>query len=138
MSAAVGEKQPIRMSALRAVPVRRVCARFDSADTTDNNSRRKRGLVVAISDFLYPAGFSDGLRLLRWAGHEVFCLQTLAADDLSMELHGDTRLVCAETAQSLMPPFRPASGGSMKTRSGIGTNRSHGSVPGRKSPIAAQ
>ena len=33
------EKKPIRISSLRMIPVRRLLARFDSADTTDNNRR---------------------------------------------------------------------------------------------------
>ena len=39
MSSTVATKRPIALSRLRAVPVRRVRGRFDSAATTEDNRR---------------------------------------------------------------------------------------------------
>ena len=61
---------------------------------------RKRGLVLVISDFLFPGGFDDGLSFLQWHNHDVFCLQTLAPEDLKWDFVGDCDLTCVESNES--------------------------------------
>ncbi len=59
----------------------------------------KKGIVLVISDFLYPTGFEEGLQLLQGMKHDTFCLQIHNPEDLSCELKGDVELQCVETKQ---------------------------------------
>jgi uncharacterized protein (DUF58 family) len=61
--------------------------------------RRRRGLVIVISDFLFPGGFEEGLRYLHWHKHDVFCLQTQDATDRVCDLKGDIELECIEAGR---------------------------------------
>ncbi len=67
------------------------CARLFQA------RHRKKGLVAIISDFLFPGGFSDGLKRLTGLGHEVHAIQILAESDLRCDWKGDADLECVET-----------------------------------------
>ncbi len=58
---------------------------------------RRRGIVVVISDFLFPAGFDDGLKFLQWHRHDVFCLQVQDETDTKCDWKGDIELTCVET-----------------------------------------
>lgn len=69
---------------------------------------RRRGLVLVISDFFFPGGFDDGLSFLQWHGHEVFCLQVLARDDVKWDRTGECQLTCVETAQAARVTITPA------------------------------
>jgi len=60
---------------------------------------RKKGMVLVVSDFLYPNGFEQGLRLLQGLKHDVYCLQIHDKDDLNCDLKGDVELECVETKQ---------------------------------------
>jgi len=60
----------------------------------------KKGIVLIISDFLYPTGFNEGLRLLQGMKHDTFCLQIHDAADLKCDLKGDVELQCVETKKS--------------------------------------
>ena len=60
---------------------------------------RRRGVVIVISDFLFPGGFTEGLKFLTWHKHDVFCLQTLDDNDLKCDWKGDIDLTCIETGQ---------------------------------------
>ena len=60
---------------------------------------RRRGLVVVLSDFLFPTGFEEGLRFLQYHNHEVFCLQVQDENDLRCDWKGDLELECVETGQ---------------------------------------
>ncbi len=60
----------------------------------------KRGMVIVISDFLMPHGFSEGLKLLQWHNHDVFCLQVHDPNDLECNWKGDVDVECIETHQS--------------------------------------
>ncbi|MGJ8654888.1 MAG: DUF58 domain-containing protein [Akkermansiaceae bacterium] len=60
----------------------------------------KKGMVLIISDFLYPNGFNDGLRLLQGLRHDVFCLQIHDPQDLECDMKGDVLLECIETKKS--------------------------------------
>jgi uncharacterized protein (DUF58 family) len=60
---------------------------------------RRKGIIVVISDFLFPAGFDDGLKFLQWNRHEVFCLQVQDENDTKCDWKGDVELTCVETGQ---------------------------------------
>ncbi len=59
--------------------------------------RRRRGVCVVISDFFTPGGYQRGLDILRWARHDVFCLQVLDPAELTCDWKGDIELDCVET-----------------------------------------
>ena len=60
---------------------------------------RRRGIVIVISDFLFPSGFDDGLKFLQYHRHDVFCLQVQDDLDTKCDWKGDVDLTCAETGQ---------------------------------------
>ena len=60
---------------------------------------RKKGMVIVISDFLFPHGFTEGLKLLQWHGHDVFCLQVHDPADLTCDWKGDVDVECVETGK---------------------------------------
>jgi len=60
---------------------------------------RKKGMVLVVSDFLYPKGFESGLRLLQGLKHDVYCLQIHDENDLSCNIKGDVELECVETQE---------------------------------------
>lgn len=60
--------------------------------------RRKKGVVLVISDFFFPKGYEDGLRFLQWAGHDVFALQVHDPSDLTCPWLGDLEIECVETS----------------------------------------
>ncbi len=59
---------------------------------------RRRGVVIVLSDFLFPQGFDDGLGFLHWHKHDVFCIQTQDDNDRVCDWKGDVELHCVETA----------------------------------------
>jgi uncharacterized protein (DUF58 family) len=68
---------------------------------------RKRGLVVVISDFLFPDGADAAFKLLQWHGHDVFCIQVQDEADRRCELRGDCELDCVETGRRLRVTVTP-------------------------------
>jgi len=60
---------------------------------------RRRGVVIAISDFLFPTGFEEGLKFLQWHKNEVFCLQVQDKNDLKCDFKGDVELECVESGR---------------------------------------
>lgn len=64
--------------------------------TTFCTTRRKRGMVVVISDFFHPGGFGRGLDVLRYYQHELFMLHVTSGSDANPPLRGDVRLVDSE------------------------------------------
>jgi uncharacterized protein (DUF58 family) len=58
---------------------------------------RRRGLVIVLSDFLFPDGFEDGLRFLQFHRHDVYCLQIQDGTDTKCHWKGDVDLECVET-----------------------------------------
>ncbi len=58
---------------------------------------KKRGIVVVLSDFLFPRGYDEGLKLLQWHRHDVFCIQVQDRADRSCDLRGDVELQCVES-----------------------------------------
>lgn len=61
--------------------------------------QKRRGMVIVISDFLFPGGFEEGLRFLQWNRHDVFCIQVQDRADRECHLKGDVELQCIESGQ---------------------------------------
>jgi uncharacterized protein (DUF58 family) len=62
--------------------------------------QRRRGMVITVSDFLFPGGFEEGLQLLQWNHHDLFCIQVQDRNDRRCDLRGDVELACVETGAS--------------------------------------
>jgi len=73
---------------------------FSSCVRAFDARHRKKGVVLVISDFLYPGGFEDGLKRLSGVGHDVYCLQLHDSNDLSCDWKGDVDIECVETGQT--------------------------------------
>jgi len=67
----------------------------------------RRGLVVVLSDFLFPDGFEEGLRFLQFHGHEVYCLQVQDDRDTKYDWLGDADLDCVETGERMRVTISP-------------------------------
>ena len=63
---------------------------------------KRRGLVVAVSDFYDDAEALVEMRRLSRMGHEVVVVQTLSAEELTLPSHGAVEFVDAETNQTLV------------------------------------
>lgn len=61
----------------------------------------KKGVVIVASDFLFPGGYEQGLKLLNWCKHDVFCIQTLDKEDLAIDARGDLNLECVESGENM-------------------------------------
>lgn len=60
---------------------------------------KKRGMVIVVSDFFFPAGFEDGLKFLKWNRHDLFCIQVQDSEDRRCRLRGDVEIQCVESGQ---------------------------------------
>jgi len=58
---------------------------------------RQQGLAVVISDFLDPAGFESGLKMISSMGHDVFAVHITSHRDQDPGALGEVRFVDAET-----------------------------------------
>jgi uncharacterized protein (DUF58 family) len=63
--------------------------------------RRRRGLVVVVSDFLAPQGADRGFDVLRYAGHDVFAVHVVSPEEARPDLDGEAVLIDAEDATEL-------------------------------------
>ena len=88
------------LRALETAPTFGSATDFTSCCRQFQARHRRRGVVIVISDFLFPGGFDDGLSFLQWHNHDVFCLQTLAPNDLKWDFVGDCDLTCVESNES--------------------------------------
>ena len=70
--------------------------------------RKRKGVVIVVSDFLFPSGFDDGLKFLQYHRHDVFCLQVQDEQDQKCDWKGDVNLTCVETSQSQRVTISPA------------------------------
>ena len=61
---------------------------------------KRRGIAVVISDFYDPAGYEEGLNLLRYHRFEPTVLQLWSADEAKPRLRGDIEIVDVETGES--------------------------------------
>jgi len=64
------------------------------------HSTKRRGLAVVISDFYDPAGYEDGLNLLRYHRFEPTVLQVWSAAEARPVLRGDLELVDVESGET--------------------------------------
>jgi uncharacterized protein (DUF58 family) len=62
---------------------------------------RRRGVLVIISDLMFPDGIAAGLRLARAHRFEPFVIHLLSDDELVPLLAGDLRLVDSETGSAV-------------------------------------
>ncbi len=61
------------------------------------SQNKRRGIAVVISDFYDPAGFEEGLNLLRYHRFEPLVIQTIDERELDPKILGDLQLVDCET-----------------------------------------
>jgi uncharacterized protein (DUF58 family) len=61
---------------------------------------RQRGLSVVISDFLDPAGFEQGLKILASLRHDVLIVHLASVRDRNPDAIGEVQFVDAETGDS--------------------------------------
>ena len=58
---------------------------------------KRPGLLILLSDCLFPGGYEEGLKHLQSQGHEIILLHTLTEEERRPSLNGDLRLVDVET-----------------------------------------
>lgn len=59
-------------------------------------SRRGKGVMIILSDFMMKEGYEAGLRMLVGRGYDVYALQTLSPQEVEPDVTGDLRLVDVE------------------------------------------
>lgn len=72
-------------------------SRFNACSRVFQARHTRRGLVILVSDFLFPEGFEEGLKFLGYHGHDVYALQVQDENDTRCDLKGDVDLQCVET-----------------------------------------
>lgn len=85
------------LKSLEMAPEFGVDTDFSTCVKTLQARHRKRGLVIVVSDFLFPKGFEEGLKRLSGLGHDVHALQVLSEEDLACHHKGDVELECVES-----------------------------------------
>lgn len=73
-------------------------APFTEACKRISATRRGKGVMLIVSDFLIKEGYDDGLRLLLGGGYDLFAIQVLAPQELEPDIGGDLRLKDTEDA----------------------------------------
>lgn len=73
--------------------------RFNACARVFQARHNRRGLVIVLSDFLFPDGFEEGLKYLQYHKHDVYCLQIQDENDTRCDWKGDVELHCVETGQ---------------------------------------
>lgn len=61
-------------------------------------TRRGKGVMLVVSDFLIKEGYDTGLRLLMGGGYDLYAVQVLSPQELEPDIGGDLRLKDAEDA----------------------------------------
>jgi uncharacterized protein (DUF58 family) len=61
---------------------------------------KRRGIAVLVSDLYDPAGFEEGINVLRYAKFEPYVIQVFDPIEVRPELHGDVRLIDNETGEA--------------------------------------
>jgi uncharacterized protein (DUF58 family) len=69
--------------------------------------RRRRGLVVVVSDFLDPHGLETGFNLLRYFRHDVFAVHIMSSDEAQPELPDEVILMDSEHAATVRIKVTP-------------------------------
>jgi uncharacterized protein (DUF58 family) len=60
---------------------------------------KRRGIAVLVSDLYDPAGFEEGINVLRYAKFEPYVIQVFDPIEVRPPLHGDVRLIDNETGE---------------------------------------
>lgn len=58
---------------------------------------KRRGLLILVSDLLFPRGYEEGLKLARFHRFDLFVIQVLSDDELVPAVRGEVRLLDAES-----------------------------------------
>ncbi len=66
--------------------------RFTDACKRIAVSRRGKGVMIVLSDFMVKEGYEAGLRLLRGHGYDLFAIQVLSPQEMEPNIGGDLRL----------------------------------------------
>lgn len=61
-------------------------------------TRKGKGVMLVLSDFLIKEGYDQGLRLLVGRGYDVFAMQVLSPQEIEPDVGGDLRLKDTEDA----------------------------------------
>ncbi len=72
-------------------------------------ANRRTGVVVILSDFLYPEGYEEGLSELVGRGFEVGCIQVLDRAEIDPGIEGDLLLRDIETGEEREVTISPGS-----------------------------
>ena len=75
---------------------------IDSALRHAATLMKRRGLVVAVSDFYDDEAAITQLRRLRRMGHDVIAIQVLSREELSLEVGGAAQFIDLETGRKLL------------------------------------
>jgi uncharacterized protein (DUF58 family) len=77
-------------------------------DFLRRNRRRRRGLVILISDFYDPDGYREALDLLRYNHFETVVIQVSAPEEVRPTLRGDVTIRDVETGEERELTISPA------------------------------
>lgn len=66
--------------------------RFTDACKRIALTRRGKGVMIVLSDFMVKEGYETGLRLLRGHGYDLFAIQVLSPQEMEPNIGGDLRL----------------------------------------------
>ncbi len=58
---------------------------------------KRRGLLILVSDLLFPRGYEEGLKLARFHRFDLFVIHVLSDDELVPAVRGEVRLLDAES-----------------------------------------
>jgi len=72
--------------------------RFGDACKRIALSRRGKGVMIIISDFLIKEGYETGLRMLKGRGYDLYAIQVLSPEEMKPTIGGDLRLKDIEDA----------------------------------------
>jgi uncharacterized protein (DUF58 family) len=92
---------------LETAPIHDGATRFNACCRVFQARHTRRGLVVVLSDFLFPDGFDDGLSFLQFHGHDVYCIQVQDDNDTVCDWKGDVDLACVETGATMRMTISP-------------------------------
>lgn len=99
------EELPGQRSKAQVFNIFRFLARISASHATNAGeafhrfftARRRRGIVVVISDFLDPHGVLASLDLLRYRRQDLLAIQVVSPSDAAPPLNGEITLVDSET-----------------------------------------
>ena len=72
---------------------------FNACSKLFQARHRRKGMVLAVSDFLFPNGYEEGLKFLQFYKHDIYCLQVMDDNDTRCDWKGDIEIECVETRQ---------------------------------------